>query len=346
MALFPSLDLEKKIQVGDKTRFDGQRSYVSKGSTAISTITVQAGGDGSPIDVFDTDTEERFLDFQFTAFQIDIDATNNKLDFNEGGSELTATLSTGTFTLTTLAAEIKTQMDSAGALTYTVVVSKDDKITISSTDAFSLLPTDGSNSNVSILPTIGFSPKPGFGDNDFSNRTPQEGLRVRELPRAITVVIGDGSTTESLTKTIQLMSVDGDQLFSNDQDLVFHRHDILQFVPEGRNSFLNVHRRAQDLIMAWLDEQGYIDIFGDPLGLKSITDLEEVRQWSTFLALRIIHDEQSNSQDDDFFAKAREFGGQEKLHRDRAIIRVDLDNDGKADIDEGITIRSGTVFRR
>ena len=178
-------------------------------------MTIKPGGDETAVNVFNSEEDNRYLDWQFDTFEIDIDATNNKLDFKESGGELTATLTSATYTLSALAAEIKTQMDAAGALVYTVTVSKDDKVTISSTEGFSLLPTEGSNSKVSILPIIGFEPKPGFGDSDFSVKSPQEGERVRALPRAITIEIGDGNTTGSVTEYIDLMSVDGDQLFSS-----------------------------------------------------------------------------------------------------------------------------------
>jgi len=344
--LFPFLDLEKKIQLDDKTRFNGFRSYVSKGSDPITTMTIQPGADGAALSVFNSNEENRYLDWQFSTFNIDIDATNNKLDFNEGGSELTATLTTATYTLAGLATEIKTQLDVAGALTYTVSFSDADKITISAPTNFSLLPETGTNRLVSILPILNINPKPGFGDSAFGNITTVTGKRVRALPKAITISIDDGSGPQALTKYIDLMSVGGDALFSNDQDLIFHRHDILDFLPQGRNSFLHVHRRAQDLIMAFLDEAGHIDIDGDPLTLAAVTDAEEFRQWSTFVTLRIIHDELSNDPDDDFFAKASGFKSQERVHRKRAILRIDTDNDGKADIGEGVGIIGGTVRRR
>lgn len=346
MALFASLDIEKKVQVNDKTRLTGKRSFVTKGATALTTMTIKPGDDASAISVFDADNDLRFLDWQFSTFDIDVNATNNKLNFNEGGSELTATLATATYTLAGLAAEIKAQLDAAGALVYTVAVSDDEKVTISAPTAFSLLPETGTNRLVSILPIIKINPKPGFGDNDFADKTSITGKRVRELPKTITIVIGDGSTTDTITKTIQVLNVVGDALFSSDKDLVFHRHNVLDFLPEGRNSFLHVHRRAQDLILAFLDENGHVDIDGDPLTLAAVTDAEEFRQWSTFVTLRIIHDELSNDPEDDFFAKASGFKAQERVHRKRAILRVDNDNDGKADIGEGVSILGGSVRRR
>lgn len=346
MALFAHLDLEKAVQVNDRTRFFGGKSFVTKGATAISTMTIKPGADGSAISVYDADTDERYLDWQFSAFEIDIDSTNNKLDFDEGGSELTATLSSGTYTLSELATELKTQLDAAGAATYTVSVSSDDKITIAATSAFSLLPQTGTNGLVSVLPLIGFKPKPGFGDNEYSSKTSVTGKRVRHLPRAVTIEIGDGTTTASKTEYIEVYSEAGDAIFASDKDLIAHRDDIMDFVPAGRNSFKHVHRRAQELILAYLDEAGYVDIYGDPLTVAAIVDAEEVKQWATFMALKLIHDDLSNSNEDNFYMKARDFESKEKLHRSRAILRIDVNNDGRADLGEGLSMTGSSVSRR
>ena len=96
MALFAHLEIEDKLQVKDKTRMKADKSYITKGATAISTATIKPGADAIAIDIFDTTLLDRFLEFQFANFNGDIGATNNKLDFDEGASELTATISTST----------------------------------------------------------------------------------------------------------------------------------------------------------------------------------------------------------------------------------------------------------
>ena len=346
MALFPFLEIEKSVQVADKCRFHGGNSYVSKGSDAIASMTIRPGSDGSQIDVFNADSDERYLDWQFEDFDMDIDSSNNKLDFKESGSQLTATLSSGTYSLSELATEIETQLNAAGANTYTVSVSTDDKMTISATGAFSLLPTEGTNRLVSILPLININPKPGFGDVEYSGKTSITTSRIRHMRRAVTIEIGDGSTTQSKTYYIKVFSEAGDALFSRDADLISHADDVTKFLPEGKNSFLYMHRRSQDLILAHLDESGYTDIYGDPLTVAAITDAEEVRQWSTFLALRLIYDDLSNSPEDVFFSKARNFEAQEKIHKNRATIRLDVNKDGRADVGEGVKMLGGMVVRR
>lgn len=88
-----------------------------------------------------------------------ITAANAKLDFNDGSGAVVATISNGTYTPTTLAAEIKTRMDTAGSLVHTISYSTTTgKWTISvPAGTFSLLWNTGANTANSIGPTIGFS---------------------------------------------------------------------------------------------------------------------------------------------------------------------------------------------
>lgn len=84
---------------------------------------------------------------------------NNRLDFTEGaGPELTATLNVGDYSLTEFVAELKRALDVAGALTYTVTLSRSTrKITIATTSTFSLLTTSGSHFGTSVFTLAGFS---------------------------------------------------------------------------------------------------------------------------------------------------------------------------------------------
>jgi len=97
-----------------------------------------------------------------------IDATNNKIDFTEdGGAELTATLSSSTYILGassatsgTLCAEIKTALEAAGAGTYTVSYSRTTKkmtIEVSTgASAFVLKWNTGTNTLVNAAITLGW----------------------------------------------------------------------------------------------------------------------------------------------------------------------------------------------
>ncbi len=85
-----------------------------------------------------------------------ITTANQKLDFNEGAGELTATITAGTYTPTTLAAEIDTQMTAAGAAAYTITYS--GKVFRIANDAtLGLLCSSGTNVANGIWSVIGFA---------------------------------------------------------------------------------------------------------------------------------------------------------------------------------------------
>lgn len=87
-----------------------------------------------------------------------IAAANDKLDFDEGAGELTGTLTAGTYDATSLAAEIKTQLDAAGADVYTVTHdATSGKFTLASDGStFTLRWSTGTNAATSIGTSIGF----------------------------------------------------------------------------------------------------------------------------------------------------------------------------------------------
>ena len=72
-------------------------------------------------------------------------STNNSFVFTEGAGNLTATITPGNYTAAQLVTELKTQLDAAGALTYTVSYSSSTgKLTISAGSNFTIESTDAS----------------------------------------------------------------------------------------------------------------------------------------------------------------------------------------------------------
>jgi hypothetical protein len=99
-----------------------------------------------------------------------IDSSNNKIDFKEsgGGGELTATLTSGTYTASTLAAEIDTQMEAAGAGAYTISYSN-GQFTISRPSGYlDLLFSSGTNVANSVHSSIGFATSDLSGSDSYT----------------------------------------------------------------------------------------------------------------------------------------------------------------------------------
>lgn len=86
-----------------------------------------------------------------------ITSSNQWIDFSEGGGELNAQISTGDYDADTLATAIKTAMDTAGALTYTITYDEGlNKFILAASGTFSLLWQSGTNSANSMGDTLGF----------------------------------------------------------------------------------------------------------------------------------------------------------------------------------------------
>jgi hypothetical protein len=64
------------------------------------------------------------------------------------------------------------------------------------------------------------------------------------------------------------------------------------------------------------------------------------------MALRMIFQGLSNAVDDVFDRKAEIYDMLEQSARQRVILRLDTDGDGVADTGEGLSISSGSLFRR
>lgn len=96
--------------------------------------------------------------FSVFYFGFEITSNNRFINFDEGGGELSAELEIGSFTLDEMRTQIKTAMDAAGTDTYTITISRSDRIiTISSTGTFSLLLSTGSQIGASPFTLLGFT---------------------------------------------------------------------------------------------------------------------------------------------------------------------------------------------
>tara|TARA_R110002020_G_scaffold94189_6_gene226890 strand:+ start:3625 stop:4332 length:708 start_codon:yes stop_codon:yes gene_type:complete len=156
----------------------------------------------------------------------------------------------------------------------------------------------------------------------------------------------DGSPT-SVTKTLTVISSGDDKLFSTDAELEVHEDDILQWVRNGRSSFLEKHRMAQTRIFSYLDQNRMWKSDGTRFDKDDVYDIEEFREWSKFEALAMIFEGISNDVEDIFSFKAERYRELRDGARSRSTLRLDLDEDGTIDeSSEKLNIREGLVIRR
>ena len=102
------------------------------------------------------------------------------------------------------------------------------------------------------------------------------------------------ATTETFTKTVNVLDLTAQKLFSLDSDLYIIEPEIDQYLPKRWSSWNLVHLKAQEYIIDWLDEKKTFKRDGTKYGVNDILDLQEVKQWSTYKVLEFIYEGNSN----------------------------------------------------
>ena len=161
--------------------------------------------------------------------------------------------------------------------------------------------------------------------------------------KTVTVEITTDGSAHEFTKTIEVVSEANDYLWSSDADLVQHEPDIMNYVPEGKNAFLNIHRLAQTRILAWLDEKKIWDDDNNKLTAAAVA-AADMAEWSKYLTLQYIFEGLSNSMDDIFHEKGLRYRALAETAASRAVLRLDIDGDGSTD--EKVNNFTGLLLRR
>lgn len=100
-------------------------------------------------------------------YGIEITSSNNIIAFNEGGTEIEATITQGRYTLTNFITAIQTAMNAVGTLNYVVTCDRVSRIyTISGDSNFSLLTTSGTSPNKAYS-LMGFSGADKTGNDSY-----------------------------------------------------------------------------------------------------------------------------------------------------------------------------------
>lgn len=152
-----------------------------------------------------------------------------------------------------------------------------------------------------------------------------------------------------VTNDILNLNVHGiNMVFSDDNDLVESYPDIMEYLPEGKSSFIAYHQSARNFILTYLRNKGktikarnaykMIDQF-------DLHDHEEVRQASKYKALAMIFYNESDNVEDKWYQKAKDFDQLYGNSIDLNFLSIDEDDDGKVESSEKQSVQYIMVQR-
>ncbi len=130
------------------------------------------------------------------------------------------------------------------------------------------------------------------------------------------------------TEDIEVVTEADDKLFSNDDDLKRHEPSVLNWIISGRNTFKDMHRRAQTLILDFFRIQGYRNQDGTNVSKDEILDILEVKEWSTYMVLKLVFEGRSNDPEDIFREKSRTYNSEMIAARESVFKVYDFNKDG------------------
>lgn len=167
-----------------------------------------------------------------------VHSSNKTLVFQEDGTatDLTATLTEGTYNANELATELKTQLDATGANTYTITYdSKTFKYTIA-TDGTSIKLTGDST----MLDLIGFAPQTGFTATSITSDYPVrlDGTQYVDILADFAV---DCISSNGLTNVFQRIPVE-----TSIGNLVYYEPETLDYRTIGVDSLNSLQLRLRD----------------------------------------------------------------------------------------------------
>lgn len=332
--IIPLLNTETKSQVGEVVRFDAASSLLVKGSVnPINSVQIKPGRDAAFIEVYSAAKASWFLDWAFSAYAFDTDAGLDEVSFEVEGVTYTTQVVPGTYTLDSLLAAIKLAIETElPTLTITFSVDSSNRVSFTTSTPAKLLPKYTSSD---LLHHLG-----------FSNKDQTTGAPVEYGMRRVVLSVASISETVIAHKHVAIYTKEGDALFSEDAELVALESDIMKWLPVGKSSFNYLHRKSQDLILDWLDKQGYRDDNGAKLTKWAVVDNSDVKQWSIYQVLHLFFAGAQNASEDVFKEKSKYYEALEISARSRAIISLDLDGDKEAEVNAGPDIGSGRLYLR
>jgi hypothetical protein len=190
-----------------------------------------------------------------------INGNNNKIDFNENSTNKTTTLTNGWYTASSLATHIGTAMTttSGGFATFTASYSSvTGKMTISSTQNFSLLFLTGTNTSSSPYRELGFTSTNGITAVNTSAGTSATGNNIVNLGLPLTIYISinnwNGSNIKDTSGThctfaVPVNCLAGEMINFNGDDIeqVVEVPSNVNVISQLKITLSSVNNRAIDL---------------------------------------------------------------------------------------------------
>lgn len=152
--------------------------------------------------------------------------------------------------------------------------------------------------------------------------------------------------TKEITHNITAMTEEEDNLLSNDQEIESYENELKRYIPEGRNSWKYIHRKAQEEILDYLYRNGKLNPDYTAITKDQLKPESRLMKWATFEAMLLIYQDLKTSNAEAFNEKLSDYSIKRNEARKRYLIKYDEDRDGQITDEDQPTYSRPTFFRR
>ena len=187
--------------------------------------------------------------------------------------------------------------------------------------------------DITIQPDPSTSPISVF--SDYNDKWFIDWAYSTEGTKLISVSATDGTNTVSQSFEIEIVTIEEDNLYSNDSELFNIETELKRYLPNGKSSFNYAHREAQERILMHLDRRRIWNDDGSAL-TKTQLKRDDVFKWSLYETASIIYTDLYVSGGDKFADKAKDYMTLRDYEKERSALRIDRDNSGEIDLNTEI----------
>jgi len=168
-----------------------------------------------------------------------------------------------------------------------------------------------------------------------------------EIPGDYTVrveLVSDSGTKE-LDRVVTAISEAEDNLQSDDSSIYVYESELKKYLPEGRNSYKYIHRKALEEILDYLYRNGKLN----PDCTKITKDqliTKDIQKWATFEAILLIFQDIKSSNAEAFNEKIIHYLEKRGEARSRYIIEIDTNRDNVIDEKDTKSYTAVSYFTR
>lgn len=192
-----------------------------------------------------------------------------------------------------------------------------------------------------ILVYPDFDNNPGVSYDIFVENCPEDWFLDYAYETAGDYTVRLAITTNLSSKTkdfsIKVLTEEEDNLQSTDAMLYSYESELIKYLPEGRNSWKYLHRKALEEIIDYLYRNA-IYRYNEETGLRDLKiekeDLigDKLEKWSTFETMILIFQDIKSSNIDFFNEKIEDYTA---LRNDaRKVYKIDIDSNRDGVVDE------------